>query len=101
MDKATQLIKLDEKITKKKTPIHIVTSTYLDSTRYHKFFHIWTYLGLLSIFQWIQYLYVKDKSITWKEALSNWLQRLKYLENQKDFKWLAFKEDFLPHSIVN
>eukprot|EP01080_Neovahlkampfia_damariscottae_P005688 gene5688-9509_t len=99
MEKSTQLLKLEEKITQKKKPIHLVTSTYLDSSRYHKFFYVWTYLGLISIFQWIQFLYVKDKSITWREALSNWLQRLKYLENQKDFKWLAFKEDFLPHSI--
>jgi hypothetical protein len=100
MDKPTQLLRLDEKLTKKKTPIHIVTSTFLNSSRYHNFFFIWSYLGLLSLFQWIQYLYVKEKSVTWSESLSNWLKRLKYLENQKDFKWISFKQDFLPHSIV-
>jgi hypothetical protein len=83
-----------------KTPINVITATYLDPRRYHKYIHIWLYLLMLFGAQVIQYTWIASLGRQWREKLSRWLQSIKNLNSpfSQQYKWFTFKEDYLPHS---
>jgi hypothetical protein len=102
MELTSEVLRLDQRIGRSNAPvpINIVTSTYLDRRRSYRYIYIWSYLGVLYIYQIFQYMAIQKKSTEWKNALVKWKQWKEYLLHQKDFQWFPYKEDYLPHSVV-
>jgi hypothetical protein len=88
------------KVNENKHALNIVSLTYLDPRRYYKYFYIWSFLGVLGFFQWLQYFWIKKKSNKWRSFMEIWQNNMKELIKGDNFSWYPFKEDYLPHSVV-